>query len=380
VSKPYYVLFTGGKNNAGDYLIKKRAVALLSEYRPDRDIIDFDGYRSLSDKDLDVVNGAKAVLLTGGPALHRNMVPNVYRLREDLNEIKPPITCFGIGWHSAQGGWSDTHNYPLSAKTLELLGRIKSDGLPMSVRDYHTQNVLFINGHQNVVMTGCPALYASENELSNTINTSIDKVAFSLGVALKNSPKMFEQMQETLLRLIDLYSKTKVEVVFHHGLPKNGKTINGVSLRLDQAQIKFKNWMDSNGINYIDISGNAENLIEYYRGVDLHVGYRVHAHIYMSSVKKPSLLISEDGRGLALDRVLGGMALPSFIRMSENKLIQRLHRIGLPIDPYVPVDSLSNDVVSMVNYELTQGVKIKQAFNNIDLHKEKMLSFIKSLP
>ena len=40
----YYVILTGSKNNAGDYLIKYRAIELLNILRPDRKIIDYDGW------------------------------------------------------------------------------------------------------------------------------------------------------------------------------------------------------------------------------------------------------------------------------------------------------------------------------------------------
>ena len=39
-SNPSYVVLTGSKNNAGDYLIKYRAKELLKHIRPDRNIID----------------------------------------------------------------------------------------------------------------------------------------------------------------------------------------------------------------------------------------------------------------------------------------------------------------------------------------------------
>lgn len=42
--KDYYVILTGSKNNAGDFLIKCRAKneKLFAALRPDRDIVDLD--------------------------------------------------------------------------------------------------------------------------------------------------------------------------------------------------------------------------------------------------------------------------------------------------------------------------------------------------
>ena len=377
-NKPYYVLLTGGKNNAGDFLIKSRAKKLLERYRCERELIDLDGYNLLTDENLELVNGAEAVLLTGGPALHKNMYPNIYRLRDDLDDIQVPITSLGIGWHSGKGRWNDTHEYMLSDLTCKLLDRIKSDGLSMSVRDYHTQNVLFDKGFDNVVMTGCPALYCDEFKEFEPI-AKIQKIAFSLGVGLKNSPKMYKQMQDVVMALVEKFGLDSIEVVFHHGL-EISDTKKGVSKRLSQVQSKFANWLVGKNISFVDISGSAENLIEYYSSVDLHVGYRVHAHIFMSSLSKPSLLLSEDGRGVALEKVLGGLILPSYTAMSENKLIERLHRLAIPIDSFKPVRYIEKDVLNMLDYELSRGIRLNQVSNNISLHRQKMISFIAALP
>ena len=46
--KDQYVILTGSKNNAGDYLIKYRAKQLFTNLRPDRKIIDINGWEQLN--------------------------------------------------------------------------------------------------------------------------------------------------------------------------------------------------------------------------------------------------------------------------------------------------------------------------------------------
>ena len=89
--KDQYVILNGSKNNAGDYLIKYRAKQLFSEIRPDRKIIDLNAYEKLSKEKLEVINSSKALILMGGPALVRNMVPKVYPLTGNIDDIKVPI-------------------------------------------------------------------------------------------------------------------------------------------------------------------------------------------------------------------------------------------------------------------------------------------------
>lgn len=64
-------------------------------------------------------------ILLGGPSLQKNMRPNIYKMRKDLEDIKVPIISMGIGWKSISGNWNDTYNYPLNDKSIELLKKNK---------------------------------------------------------------------------------------------------------------------------------------------------------------------------------------------------------------------------------------------------------------
>jgi len=52
--------------------------------------------------------------------------------------------------------------------------------------------------------------------------------------------------------------------------------------------------------------------IAFYRECDLHIGYRVHAQINFLSMRKPSLLLCEDGRGEGLSQTLDLYDLPAY--------------------------------------------------------------------
>lgn len=53
-----------------------------------------------------------------------------------------------------------------------------------------------------------------------------------------------------------------------------------------------------------DISGSADGFL-IYDNCDLHVGFRVHAHIYNLSKRNKTLLLNEDFRGFAVNETLG---------------------------------------------------------------------------
>ncbi|MFT6734946.1 MAG: hypothetical protein ACJAS9_003148 [Polaribacter sp.] len=344
-NKPYYVLLTGSKNNAGDYLIKYRAKELFKALRPDREVYDVDSWITLDKQTLNLLNNSQAVILMGGPALQKNMYPNIYPLCENLDLITAPIVTMGIGWKSLDGAWSKSRAYPLSKSTIKLLDKIDSTGVKSSVRDYHTLNALQSLGYESFIMTGCPALNDLEHLEQPTLdNQEIKRVSFSLGVSFLESHEMLKQMKGLILRLKEMFSSSEFEVIFHHSLSNEFlDTHNATSKHLTGHKL-FSEWLSENNVKYKDISGSAEKLVECYSRTDLHIGYRVHAHIFMTSIGKRSVLITEDGRGKALKDVISGMIFEGFNSVSSNIVSKILRKLsvysGYKVDKTVPIEIL----------------------------------------
>ena len=381
--KDYYVILTGSKNNAGDFLIKYRAKKLFAALRPDRNIVDLDAWKPFDQASLDLVNNSKALILLGGPALQAHMYPGIYALTANLDDIKVPVTTMGIGWKSISGNWEDTYDYPLSASAMQLLRKVESSGLPMSVRDFHTLNALAFKGIDNVLMTGCPAYYDLDYigkpvQLPETLH----KVAFSLGVSFIESPSMDREVKAQILQLKDYFKDAEFEVVFHHGL--NSEVFLNVhkdGQEHNERHRQFAQWLQEKNIPYVDISGSAENLINYYSKVDLHVGYRVHAHIFMSSVAKPSVLVAEDGRGKAVEKTVGGLVVSGFERYKVDIVAKLLGRLLPTYDRYRPNESIAKDIEVSLRYEnLSGGQRLRGSRLMIDRNYEVMKSFVVRLP
>jgi hypothetical protein len=122
-------------------------------------------------------------------------------------------------------------------------------------------------------------------------------------------------------------------------------------------------------------------MIELYDEADLHVGFRVHAHLYMNSISKPSVLLNEDGRGKAVGLVLGGLTLDAYLRYRENYFIKGMNRLGLSINPYVPYASAASDLVSCLDYEIGHSYpRMRQCRLHIDALFPVMKHFIMQLP
>lgn len=381
--KDYYVILTGSKNNAGDFLIKYRAKKLFAALRPDRDIVDLDAWKPFDAATLKLVNNAKALILMGGPALQAHMYPGIYALTPDLEDITVPITTMGIGWKSISGNWQDSYDYPLSASSLQLLKRAAGSGLLFSVRDFHTQNALAFKGFDNVLMTGCPAYYDLDSIGKGfQLPEKLRKVAFSLGVSFIESSSMKREMKSQILRLKEYFRDAEFEVVFHHGLsPEAFLNVHKDGQEHNRRHREFAEWLDSRRIAYVDISGSAENLINYYSSVDLHVGYRVHAHIFMSSFSKPSVLVAEDGRGKAVERVIGGAVLAGFNEYKTSLLAKLMSRFLPGFDRYASNRHVASEVQAVWQYEVLSGAqRFSGARLMIDRNYEVMAGFIERLP
>ena len=366
--KDQYVILTGSKNNAGDYLIKYRAKQLFANLRPDRKIIDINGWEQLNTEKLAIINQSKALILMGGPALVENMVPKVYALTDDLEDIKVPIIMMGIGWKSQKGNWEDTYSYYLSERTLSLLNSIENSGYQSSVRDYHTLSAIRFNGFNNFLMTGCPACYDKDFINKELQLKEVNKVAFSLGVAFVESPSMEKLMKENILACKTKFSDKEFEVVFHHSLDREKfKDAYKSSSTHVIKHNDFSDWLEKNNIKFIDISGSAENLTNYYATVDFHIGYRVHAHIFMNSIAKQSILISEDGRARGVKSAISGVVLNGYLDFKDSFNSKVLNKIIPFYDRFQANSNLTKELISEIDYERKiDFIRLKNSRKQID--------------
>lgn len=382
----YYVALTGSKNNAGDYLIKKRAFELLSWLRPDRTVVDYNSWEAITPEKLEVINKSKALLFLGGPALRKDMFSKIYNVPE-LEAVKVPILSFAIGWKSNSGDWADSRNYPLHPDTLGLIRKAGAEGYHWGVRDYASLNAISSKGISGALMTGCAALYARPHlgeTMSLKTRDQVKKVSFSLGVGFRNDKKLDKQQRELVLKLRDFFPHAAYTVVFHHGISEVYAKSEGASSAMLQDHLKLAEWLSKEGIKYKDISGSAEGLVEHYSDCDLHVGYRVHAHIFMSSISRPSVLINEDGRGKALSQVIPGLYFDAFDRIvpkatTFERIKNKLN--GKKASRFVVYENLPNEFISNLNYEYENGFpRLGRTRAAIDQLFPTMERFIKELP
>ena len=143
----------------------------------------------------------------------------------------------------------------------------------------------------------------------------------------------------------------------------------------------FADWLEKNEIKFTDISGSAENLINYYSNVDLHMGYRVHAHIFMNSIAQKSILISEDGRAKGVKGAIGGIVLDGYFNFKDSFISKVFNKLFSFYDRYTANPYLTKELIDEVKYEKKiDFARLKNSRKTIDSNYLIMKKFLKQLP
>ena len=274
----------GAKRNAGDYLIRDRGLAILGRLRPEQELVLHPRWQPVGEE---LFDRAAAVVLCGGPGLAPRFYPRVFPLVDDLEGHPTPILPLALGWTGIGSGRPDRF---FSRRSVEALRTIHSRIGWSGVRDELSLELLRSVEVGDVRRTGCVAWY----ELGSmgqpfTPPARVRRLAFT--PPAKRRPGGMREAVALMRRLRARYRDAERYCVFHRGLraefaaeaPTAERRATAVAAR-------------ALGYKVVDASGDLTAL-ELYRDCDLHVGYRVHAHLCTLSCRRPSLLLIEDGRG-----------------------------------------------------------------------------------
>ena len=363
----YYILLHGARKNMGDFLIKQRTTALLNKYRPDRKLRPIHFSEPLDDR-LDEVNGAKAILIHGGPAIVPKLYPELYRLSENLDDIKVPIIPMAVGWHGIPGDERSEREYKFSQPTMALLKKIHEHCEYSSCRDTQTVRVLNQAGFSNALMTGCSVWYdlAKLEEPLRQVD-ALERIAFSTPVrppAIRHSAALLEGLRAR-------FPDATIDVMLNHGWDH-------------PASPYIKASLDRFGLEYRDLAGKAdkaEQLSEY----DLQVGYRLHSHLYCLSQNVPSVLLCEDGRGTGAQEALGLPIFPVLGRrllwFADGSLPARAMTKIFGISPFRTDWSTVDAALQFIEDEfMNEWAQLKAAKDTIRKTFAVMEQFLNSLP
>lgn len=283
----------GAKKNVGDFLIRDRGLALLRHIRPKQEIVTAERWRPL---DPDTIARADAVVLCGGPGLQEDFYPGTFPLTPDIGALTKPVLPLALGWSGRPAGHPERFFFdePSCRALTSIHARIGWS----SVRDDVSLGILRNAGVGEVRRSGCTAWYHLPSLGKPPVPPStIRGVVFTPPAG---SRRLFIESLRIMRLLRARYPRARRYCVFHRGLRTDGETSHteAVVVRAMAAVAS------SLGFEIVDAAYDLSR-IAFYGDADLHVGYRVHAHLSFVSQHRPSLLISEDGRGVGQAVTLG---------------------------------------------------------------------------
>lgn len=284
----------GAYGNSGDFLIEQRSTELIKTITgAEVDILK----RNISyDDKLDVLNDYDLIVFAGGPIFQPHIYPRRIPFVREIDRVEPPVRILGGGWK----GYSDSEKvlyqkYNFASSMMSFINAVAKQ-YPLGCRDWYTMRALQKSSVNNLIMTGCPAWYDlgkldtlklnqkySESSLTDHVTIGISEPA-----AQRNKPYFYELID----LMIRTYENADIKLFFHAGIHAEDLT-------------KVHNLCQNNPrITYIDMSGSSD-CFRQYDSCFLHIGFRVHAHIYNLSQGNVSILINEDARGIGVNHALG---------------------------------------------------------------------------
>ncbi|MBL3699705.1 polysaccharide pyruvyl transferase family protein [Leucobacter luti] len=333
----------GAKKNVGDYLIHDRARKLWSHIAPDTDVVSVKRWEPF-----EFPSDARSLILCGGPGFTPRMVEGVFPLVKNAQERELPISGLALGWQGLPA--RNPGSFMMTARSVATLRAIAAAGAPISVRDGVTQEIATQFGI-DTVRTGCSAWYSIPHlGTSPSVAPEPKTVVFTTPAKPENTAESIQVMQ--LLRA--RFPNAKLVASFHRGIEKDELTDAEQSKPLKKQARAAKRL----GYEVRDVAYSLDN-IGFYEETDLHIGYRVHAHLDFVSRRRPSLLISEDGRGYGQTVSLHGEKL--VLWAGAKNLVERLdRRIGIETEKDWPSLSRAVDTIEE-HYPVMREVIERQA-------------------
>jgi hypothetical protein len=287
-----YLLLSGAKRNVGDFLILSRTVALLQFFKPHEEIVVQPSWLPLA-----ITDNPKAIIIAGGPGFRRNFYPKTYPLIENLASLGCPLIPFGVGWKGFPGDLISEKRYRFTARAQEALRWISQQTKWLGCRDLPTQRVLNRTGVRNTLMVGCPVWYhlpslGKRMHLPETISTLVFTPPQNL--------RYFKQSLRIIDTIAALFPDSKRICSFHRGIDRRDLWSSEDECLMNGSIARYA---ADHGFEIYDASG-SESAIDFYSSCDLHIGYRLHGHLNQLSMRRPSLLLHEDGRGVGASESL----------------------------------------------------------------------------
>lgn len=277
--------------NAGDHFVVLSIRQHIKKYLPNTIFIPkaVAGNRGwgkpigLKGKNIYHSNKFADAVIVGGSDLYNNWSPKIKA--DEIKHLVPPFFLIGLGVSSSdlnEAPYLEKENYKADILATNAKAKLSS------VRDLMTQQFLKNLGFEHSIVTGCPALFLFENQLStNNAKRVLLTFPYPLLYHTKNSSqqKKFTILLQIIKDTISfLESKELQPIIVCHD-----------DRDVPPAQILFLN-------HPIFFSNYAEKYFNLYKNARMVVGSRLHATILAASIGTPFLNINLDLRGTGFSK------------------------------------------------------------------------------
>lgn len=315
-------LLSGALKNAGDFLIVKRSEDLLKSIYPNCEIIKILRNVDLTEK-LEEINSCDVIVFAGGPAYHKQLYPKIMPLTPNLKDIKPKMFFLGMGWFGRDKNNSEVYSYEYTLKSKELLTRVSQNTKLLGCRDWYAVRSLIHNGYENAIMTGCPAWYNLEFVDIKTLRKKPEGTYKKICISDPADKYLYGEQSVSLVKYLQsTFPNAIIKYVFHRGIERDRYTGRTAS----ESSQYLKSRIEGLGVECSNIAYGWEGF-GVYDDCDLHIGHRVHAHIYNLSIRNQSVLLEEDARGAGVNEAIGLWSIPAY----EKKMLSNR---GVPLRIY----------------------------------------------
>lgn len=336
-----YALVTRAIRNVGDDLIHQRGRRLIEHVAPHAQLAPIQGWLPLS-ASLGAAEIAQleGIIVPGGPGARQHL-ERTYPFLEEAAARDIPVAFLGVGSRFFPGTLGVGRDL-LTPDSTERL-RALSARTPIGVRDHLTARVLRGAG-VSAQINGCPAWYSVPHLGARPpLPSRIERVAFTPPADML----FLQQCLGVLRALPSIVPGARVLVGFHHGVVTDDAATTAANHTLVEASRAL-------GFEVADLSADSAKL-KVYEDCDLHVGYRVHAHIFFSSLRKPTFLIAEDSRGVGVLQTLCGAGTIAWNELAEHavsrRALMRTRREALAL----PAARIAETLELTLERELDQG-------------------------
>ncbi|NAZ55358.1 hypothetical protein GL177_18780 [Vibrio toranzoniae] len=359
--KKYIIVSTypeSGSKNIGDQLITSALIDAIKFVKGSKVIIDV-VYRAESWEKIENKFESADAIIFACLAIRPNMSVVEYPYLSKLLTLNIPLAVISSGTSLPVTPWrGSVYNY-VSDDTKEQLLALDKKAFLFTTRGYLTQQFCEEIGMTNTMFSGDIAFFDCMNEVKSfKRNKDINKIIISDPHYAKEFLESFDTLVK---RVMDSFPQAQVIIALHGDDPL------------------IKGYANDNDIDYQEIYKNKDDGLKIYDDADLHIGYRVHAHV--SSLKRGvySYLLEQDGRGcdygLTINRKI---SIPSY-RNPKSKIDSLLLRLGC--NKKTVSTSPAEQMIALVNQDKLFGFeKFIGLERQIETFSDLLLSSLKKLP